>query len=313
MYQYFSARLGGVQVRTWRRLYSSILESDDCTPLSDGAWVLLTILIAAQDDSGWFPWTPTRVRRVTAARPSWDYQLVSEYAEEIVSSGVAQWVDGGVLLVNGAHLNGIPRKDVAPEYYPRDEPVTGLSQARDESVTLEQSRAEKIKSRAEQSREEGEGAARKPRDVPASLDHHHEDSSLENLDLPEWAEPLRSMAISPRQIEDMVRIARDGFEGLNLEQEAILFRNWWPANSGANGKRRKDPVATWRNWLRSEQENPGGRRRPAPGGSANGQGVDYSEATYRMLLGRKNRGATLRPEDEAKLVELEARYGGRRQ
>ena len=121
-------------MRSWRKLYSSILESDQCANLSDGAWSLLTILIVAQDDSGFYPWTPTRVRRVTAARPAWSHDVATAHAEELVSSGIAEWVDGGILLGTGKELNGIPRMDVEPEYYPRTGHVNATSTPRQRHV-----------------------------------------------------------------------------------------------------------------------------------------------------------------------------------
>jgi hypothetical protein len=136
-------------LREWRKLHSSLIESARLASLSDSAAILFCLLVAAQDDTGWYPWEPTKIRRLTLARP-WSIDQTLEYARELVNAGMASFEEGGILLRKGKDLNGRPRKDVAALLYSRDVNVT--STPRYESVSLEKSRVEK--SRVEKSRVE---------------------------------------------------------------------------------------------------------------------------------------------------------------
>ena len=127
-------------MREWRKLHSSLIESARLASLSDSAAILFCLLVAAQDDTGWYPWEPTKIRRLTLARP-WSTDQTLEYARELVNAGMASFEEGGILLRKGKDLNGHPRKDVAALIYSRDVNVT--STPRYESVSLEKSRVEK--------------------------------------------------------------------------------------------------------------------------------------------------------------------------
>ena len=107
-------------MRTWRKVHASILDSEQVAQLSDGAIVLLTFLIVAQDDTGFYPWTDTKVRRLVATRPKWSLKKTKTLADEIVSAGIAHWEDGGIILDSGERLNGKPRSDVAELKYQRE-------------------------------------------------------------------------------------------------------------------------------------------------------------------------------------------------
>ena len=142
-------------MRSWRKVYASLLESEQVTSLSDGALNFFIFLIIGQDDSGYYPWNETKIRRLTATRPHWSRNDFDTWRNELVRALLITEQDGGVVLVNGAKLNGIPRSDLKAELYPRNETVT----PRIETGTLEQSSgegsgylplpAEQIKSRAE--------------------------------------------------------------------------------------------------------------------------------------------------------------------
>ncbi len=97
-------------MRTWRKLYSKVLDSEQIGELSDGAYCLLMMLITAQDDTGFYPWSATKVRRLIAARPNWTEGQATTYAEELVSQGIVSWQPGGILLTEGQALNGKPKE-----------------------------------------------------------------------------------------------------------------------------------------------------------------------------------------------------------
>ena len=83
-------------MRTWRKLHSSILDSSDIEQLSDGAALLLVFLIPAQDDTGWYPWTPSKVKRLIATR-QWSHEQARAFADELVAAGIAIMIIGGTL------------------------------------------------------------------------------------------------------------------------------------------------------------------------------------------------------------------------
>lgn len=150
-------------MRIWRKLYSSVLDSQQVASLSDGAVVLLTLLIAAQDDVGYYPWSAAKVRRLTASRPDWNMEKAEVFAGELVDTGIAAWQDGGLVLLNGETLNGNPRSTRPPDVYQRQPtgthladtgppPGTHLADTGSHVVAIEQSRVEQ--SRVEQSRAE---------------------------------------------------------------------------------------------------------------------------------------------------------------
>lgn len=117
----------------------------------EAAWLFI-LLIAAQDDTGWWPWTRVKVQRLTIGR-GWSYESATEYAGELVKADIALWVEGGLLLLKGEKLNGHHRNDVKREVYDRIPGRSRESPATDTPrIRCVDARAEK--SRVEESREE---------------------------------------------------------------------------------------------------------------------------------------------------------------
>jgi len=153
-------------MRVWRKLHASILDSSDVAGLSDAAALLLTFLITAQDDTGYYPWNPTKIKRLTLTR-NWSTERSQTLAEELCVAGITRFEEGGILLINGAKLNGKPRKGVEEESYPRNtnlcnppQPADSLTTAIQQPDALEKRRGEGgtlplEKSRVEKSRESG--------------------------------------------------------------------------------------------------------------------------------------------------------------
>ncbi len=106
-------------MRKWRKLYASILGSESLTRVSSDAFALCTLLIAVQDDSGYYPWTPTKIRQLIAVRPDWTLEDADRYLEELIKQEVLTLEDGGVVLTRGKELNGKLRPDVEDDLYPR--------------------------------------------------------------------------------------------------------------------------------------------------------------------------------------------------
>ena len=75
-------------MRSWRKLYFKIIDSERAPQLSDSAFTLLPFLLAMQDDEGFCPWTPQAVRRLTISR-EWSLEQPTELAKEIVVAGMA--------------------------------------------------------------------------------------------------------------------------------------------------------------------------------------------------------------------------------
>lgn len=212
-------------MRTWRKLHASILDSADIANLSDGAVVLLTLLIAAQDDSGYYPWNPTKIKRLTITR-SWDSKQTSVIAQELCSAGIARFADNGIILLNGQKLNGKPRKDVEDDLYSR----AAMSTPREHDVdaTLLQSRVEK--SREEESRREGMQGGTQPVWTP-----------------PDWFVPLTLLSGYKtknygRQAEGILAACAES--GAVVEEVIAGFAHEWPTLKLRYNWH--DPVATLR-------------------------------------------------------------------
>ena len=137
-------------MKPWRKLYASILDSDSLYGVSSEAIVLLIFLIVAQDDSGYYPWTPVKIERLIISRPSWNVEVAERYAKELESAGVLAFAEGGVMLIKGKELNGITRKDVAEELYQRNQAVNVPSTLRQRAVIIEgEGEGEEIKNKKE--------------------------------------------------------------------------------------------------------------------------------------------------------------------
>ncbi|MDZ4248653.1 MAG: hypothetical protein U0990_00995 [Candidatus Nanopelagicales bacterium] len=90
------------------------------------AKVLFFLLVAAQDDTGYFPWERMKVRTLVATC-SWTFEQATIHARTLVDGGMASWEEGGIVLRNGQALNGQNRSDRQPLFYQRsttDIPVT---------------------------------------------------------------------------------------------------------------------------------------------------------------------------------------------
>lgn len=240
-------------MRAWRKLHSKILESENVAALSDGAIVLLTFLIAAQDDSGYYPYSAPKLARLTATRPSWSRDVTVTLTQELVDQGIARWEDGGVILLNGVALNGIPRKDVEPELYPRQHEVDVLLTSRQHDVALEQSRVEQ--SREEKRRESATAPAvatpRKER--PPLIKITEED--VENL-IEKWAASFKDRTVIQEHIKD--------------------------ALSHKASDKWKDQKRYVDNWLRREAERHGKEMR-------NGRSIQPTPEDYDQQLAEKTR------------------------
>lgn len=105
-------------MRPWRKIHQSVLESRRFAELSDGAACLFFLLVIGQDDVGWYPWERLKIRRLTVAR-QWTDADADRFATELVTVGMAEWAEGGLMLHRGADLNGRFRRDVTPLVYER--------------------------------------------------------------------------------------------------------------------------------------------------------------------------------------------------
>lgn len=159
----------GKSVRAWRKLYATILDSDQVSALSDGAAFLLCLLIVAQDDTGYWPWTQAKVRHLIACRPGWTHKSATSYAEELVREGIAKWAEAGIVLLSGEALNGRYRSDNQPVIYSRT-PLLGLNLKDTPSILEVSPRVEERKSRGEKEKEERKSRETQPPPQPLSPD-----------------------------------------------------------------------------------------------------------------------------------------------
>ncbi len=104
--------------REWRKLFLTILDSERFATLSDGATCLLFLLIVAQDDTGYYPWEPAKIKHLVTGRP-WSLEDTNRHAEELEGVGLISRRDNGFYLRNGEELNGNPRPDRPSFLYPR--------------------------------------------------------------------------------------------------------------------------------------------------------------------------------------------------
>lgn len=103
-------------MRTWRKVYASLLDSDDVGDLSDGALNLFFLLIIAQDDEGAYPWTASKIKRLTVTR-EWTPDQTDAFLQEIIGAGIATRDGNYVVLSSGAALNGQLRSDREKDVY----------------------------------------------------------------------------------------------------------------------------------------------------------------------------------------------------
>ena len=222
-------------MRVWRKVYASTLEVPELAQVSDGAIVLFTFLIIAQDDSGYYPWHATSIRRLTATRPDWTLETTQGFVCELVQTGLAAESEGGILLTSGARLNGKPRKGVDEELYQRQQAVTRLSTAVQQDVALEQSRAEQ--SRAEQ--------------ILVPLSSKDTDTvQKQSWVCPDWWEPLITLkGYVKRDHTSAVNIVTEACNEANVDRAVVIrgFADYYPIGRLTNGW--IDPVAALRKTL----------------------------------------------------------------
>ncbi len=115
-------------MRPWRKLHSSILESERLMDVSSDAKVLFFLLVTAQDDTGYYPWERMKVRHLVTVC-GWTEQQAKIYADALVARGLATWEGQGIVLRKGSELNGQPRDDRKGVVYQRSttdtHPITG--------------------------------------------------------------------------------------------------------------------------------------------------------------------------------------------
>lgn len=105
-------------MRPWRKLHSTILESERFMDVSLESKVLFFLLVAAQDDSGYYPWERMKIRHLVTSC-GWSEAIALKHAESLVAGGMATWEEGGIVLRNGKILNGPSRDDRKPFLYDR--------------------------------------------------------------------------------------------------------------------------------------------------------------------------------------------------
>ncbi len=99
-------------MREWRKLYSSALSSERLTQASFEARWLWTLLVAAQDDEGSYPWGRINVKSLCVST-EWSLETATAYRDELARlelltvHGEGAWVT----LYRGKELNGNPRPD----------------------------------------------------------------------------------------------------------------------------------------------------------------------------------------------------------
>lgn len=252
-------------MRLWRKLYSSILESERFMDLPLEAKVLFFLLVAAQDDTGYYPWERMKVRHLVAAC-GWSESEATRHAESLARGKMATWKEGGIILHNGAELNGRARGDRTPFSYRRssdtvipvtvsDIPTTDI----DGPVTVSgptESRVEKIKEKSREEEIKEEIKAKKP-------------SEKKPWDSPDWFRPLADLSgytqrdHSRRAELISITCAEVGVDKAEL---ILAFAAYYKAHRHEHGW--ADPVATLRGRPLSIQIqkllNSGGRRDGKP-------------------------------------------------
>lgn len=249
-------------MRPWRKLYSSILESERFADVPPEAKVLFFLLVAAQDDTGYYPWERLKIRRLTAAC-SWSEDRARAYAQALVDGGMASWDAGGIILRKGQSLNGHPRDDRKPFLYQRhatDMSVAVSGQPTPVTVLREMIETE-TERETEREKEEGTGGE------PGS-----------GAKAPTRARPKRVTVVDPEFIERMERqfaLTLGGSEAVREQvQDAVghkAFLKW------------DDKQRYVLNWLR---RNSNGRVPDAKPERATGEVEGKPPIVYRTLPGQ---------------------------
>ena len=224
-------------MRTWRKLYLKVIDSERAPLLSDSAFLLFFLLVAVQDDEVFYPWTPQAVRRLTISR-TWSFEESTELANELVAAGMASWDEGatGIILDRGEELNGRPRLTRAALTYrnrpvlPHETPQEALGTEVDRRLPLADRRPpidkdkDKDKEEEEETDREAEGETE---ESDTDLQIHPKGDILGHY--------------SSQELLDL----RGSFPLLDLEVEAERCVDWYKSK----GNSIRDARAVFRNWL----------------------------------------------------------------
>lgn len=123
-------------MREWRKLYRGITTSDRIAKASDGAAFLFTLLVANQDDAGRYPWTPSKIRSLTATR-DWTMQQTEAFLAELINAPLVRQDGSFVEIIDGAAKNGTPKSGRAAESGPLlydNKPVGSTTEVRRDST-----------------------------------------------------------------------------------------------------------------------------------------------------------------------------------
>ena len=217
-------------MRSWRKLYVNVLDSERAPLLSDSAFTLFFLLVAVQDDEGFYPWTPQAVRRLIISR-NWGLEQATEFAKEIVAAEMAFWDEGstGIVLFRGQELNGRPRLTRAALTY-RNQPVLP-HETTEEALRTEVDRRQPLADQRlpiDKTRPDGEGeteAEAEESDTGLPISLHREILGH----------------YSPKELKDL----RVSFPSLDLEVEAEKCLAWYRRK----GKPIRDSRAAFTRWL----------------------------------------------------------------
>ena len=222
------------QSRSWRKLHVKVIDSERAPRLSDSAFTLFFLLVAAQDDEGYYPWTPQAVRRLTISR-TWSLEEAKEFANELVAEGMAWWDEGatGIVLDRGEELNGRPRLTRAALTYrnrpvvPHETPQEALGTEVDQRLPLADQRLPIDKTR---------------QDLEEETDRESEADPEESVT--DWPISLQREILgqySPQELVDL----RGSYPLLDLESEAEKCFAWY----NGKGETIRDVRAVYGKWL----------------------------------------------------------------
>ena len=218
-------------MQTWRKLHVSIIDSERAPLLSDSAFLLFFLLVAAQDDEGFYPWTRQVVRRLTISR-TWSFEQATELANELVAAGMAFWDEGatGIVLDRGEELNGSLRKGREALTYRKrpvaqhETPQEALGTEADRRPPLADRRPPIDKTRPDQEEETDreseteESYTDSPTNVQGGIFGHY--SSQELLDL-RGSFPLLDLEVEAERCVDWYKS-----KGNSIRDARAVFRKW---------------------------------------------------------------------------------------
>ena len=235
-------------MRPWRKFHSALIDSERASRLSDSALALFTLLVLAQDDEGYFPWSAQIIRRVTISR-TWTIRETTVLAEELVSVGMAFWDEDrrGIILDKGEELNGRPRKYREPFTY-RSLPSVSTD-ALESSDSQQEDRQLPVGDHWSAT-----GRARPDIDGDTDIDKEEEsdveaESGVGQADLP--AQP-RLDILGQFSLQELDNL-RNSFPLLDLETEASKCIRWYQDR----GQDIRNGLAVFRKWLERARPSSG--------------------------------------------------------